>query len=113
MGAGFPDGTPLRHVLYFIYNHVAAVRFLRASYKGAPLLAVALAVLAGVAAGALWARLGLGGRPGGAGGGVRLRPPLANGPGPPPGPPGLLSPDPGGLAAGRRRSGPPAPRQLA
>ncbi len=59
MMAGFPDGTPLRHGLFFTYNHVAAVRFLRASYKGAPLLAVALAVLAGVAAGALWARLGV------------------------------------------------------
>jgi arabinofuranan 3-O-arabinosyltransferase len=59
MMAGFPNGTPLRHGLFFTYNHVAAVRFLRASYKGAPLLAVALAVLAGVAAGALWARLGV------------------------------------------------------
>ncbi|HEY6522165.1 MAG TPA: alpha-(1-_3)-arabinofuranosyltransferase family protein [Solirubrobacteraceae bacterium] len=62
MMAGFPDGTALRHGLFFTYNHVAAVRFLRASYKGAPLLAVALAVLAGVAAGALWARLGMGTR---------------------------------------------------
>ncbi|MGH2892056.1 MAG: alpha-(1-_3)-arabinofuranosyltransferase domain-containing protein, partial [Solirubrobacteraceae bacterium] len=59
MMAGFPDGTPLRHGLFFTYNHVAAVRFLRASYKGAPLLAVSLAVLAGVAAGDLWARLGV------------------------------------------------------
>jgi arabinofuranan 3-O-arabinosyltransferase len=59
MMAGFPDGTPLRHGLFFTYNHLAAVRFLRASYKGSPLLAVALAVLAGVAAGALWARLGV------------------------------------------------------
>jgi arabinofuranan 3-O-arabinosyltransferase len=58
MGAGFPDGTPLRHGLYFVYNHFASVRFLRASYKAAPLLAVALACLAGGAAGALWPRLG-------------------------------------------------------
>ena len=56
MMAGYPDGTPLRHGLYFSYNHVAALRFLRASYKGAPLLAIALACLAGTAAGELWAR---------------------------------------------------------
>ena len=42
MGAGFPEGTPLRHGLTFTYNHVAAVRFLRASYKAAPLLAISL-----------------------------------------------------------------------
>ena len=59
MMAGFPNGTPLRHGLFFTYNHVAALRFLRASYKGAPLLAVALACLAGAAAGELWPRLGL------------------------------------------------------
>lgn len=58
MGAGFPDGTPLRHGLTFTYNHVAAVRFLRASYKAAPLLAVALACLAGAAAAEGWRRLG-------------------------------------------------------
>ncbi len=58
MGAGFPDGTPLRHGLYFIYNHFASVRFLRASYKAAPLLAVSLACLAGGAAGPVWRRLG-------------------------------------------------------
>ena len=63
MMAGFPDGTPLRHGLYFTYNHVAAVRFLRAAYKGAPLLAVSLACLAGAGAGELWARTaGLRGR---------------------------------------------------
>ena len=39
MRPGSPTGTPLRHGLYFVYNHVAAVRFLRASYKAAPLLA--------------------------------------------------------------------------
>ncbi|HUO74599.1 MAG TPA: alpha-(1-_3)-arabinofuranosyltransferase family protein, partial [Solirubrobacteraceae bacterium] len=61
MGAGFPDGTPLRHGLTFTYNHVAAVRFLRASYKGAPLLAIALACLAGGAAGPAWRRLRTGG----------------------------------------------------
>ena len=74
MMAGFPNGTPLRHGLFFTYNHVAAVRFLRASYKGAPLLAVALAVLAGVGAGAAWARLGMGSRLG-----LAARPALAVG----------------------------------
>ena len=57
MGAGFPDGTPLRHGLTFTYNHLAAVRFLRASYKGAPLLAIALACLAGAGAAQAWSRL--------------------------------------------------------
>jgi arabinofuranan 3-O-arabinosyltransferase len=57
MGAGFPDGTPLRHGLTFTYNHVAAIRFLRASYKAAPLLAIALACLAGAGAAAAWRRL--------------------------------------------------------
>ena len=59
MQAGFPDGTPLRHGLTFAYNHFASLRFLRASYKAAPLLAVALACLAGVAAGQAWWRLGV------------------------------------------------------
>ena len=58
MQAGFPEGTPLRHGLTFTYNHVTAVQFLRASYKAAPLLAVALACLAGAGADELWARLG-------------------------------------------------------
>ena len=47
----------MRHGLTFTYNHVASVRFLRASYKAAPLLAVSLACLAGVAAGQAWWRL--------------------------------------------------------
>ena len=54
MLAGFPEGTPLRHGLTFTYNHVAAVRFLRASYKAAPLVAIGLACLAGAGAGAVW-----------------------------------------------------------
>ncbi len=58
MQAGFPEGTPLRHGLTFTYNHVSAVQFLRASYKAAPLLAVALAGLAGAGAEEVWARLG-------------------------------------------------------
>ncbi len=54
MGAGFPEGTPLRQGLNFTYRHVAAVQFLRASYKAAPLLALALACLAGGATAAIW-----------------------------------------------------------
>lgn len=62
MGAGFPEGTPLRHGLNFAYNHYAFVQFLRASYKAAPLLAVALACMAGAAAGEAWHRFGPGPR---------------------------------------------------
>ncbi|MGP0048932.1 MAG: alpha-(1-_3)-arabinofuranosyltransferase family protein [Solirubrobacteraceae bacterium] len=57
MGAGFPEGTPLRHGLNFAYNHFSFVQFLRASYKAAPLLALALACLGGAAAPELSARL--------------------------------------------------------
>ena len=62
MGAGFPEGTPLRHGLNFTYNHVAALRFLRASYKAAPLLAVSVACLVGVGAEQAVVRLGAGRR---------------------------------------------------
>src|SRR5947209_6983339 len=54
MMAGYPAATPLRHGLTFTYNRVAAVRFLRASYKAAPLVATAYAVLLGVGAQAVW-----------------------------------------------------------
>ena len=50
MVAGFPEGTPLRHALYFTYNHVSAAQFLRTTYKAAPLVALGLACLGGVAA---------------------------------------------------------------
>ena len=58
MTAGFPPGTPLRRALTFTYNHVAAVQFLRTTYKAGPLVALALACLAGAAAAELWRRLG-------------------------------------------------------
>ena len=45
--AGFPEGTPLRHGLYFVYNRVAPIQFLRTSQKAAPLIAVGLALLLG------------------------------------------------------------------
>lgn len=50
MVAGFPNGTPLRRALYFVYNRVDAVQFLRTTYKAAPLVALGLACLGGVAA---------------------------------------------------------------
>jgi hypothetical protein len=57
MFTGFPDGAPLRRALHWSYDRVELVRFLRTTYKAGPLLAVALACLAGVAAGAGWERL--------------------------------------------------------
>jgi arabinofuranan 3-O-arabinosyltransferase len=55
--AGFPEGTPLRHGLYFLYNRVSLVQFLRTSYKAAPLIVLGVSVLLGAgcaeAAGAL------------------------------------------------------------
>jgi uncharacterized protein DUF3367 len=57
MFTGFPDGAPLRRALHWSYDRVELVRFLRTTYKVGPLLALALACLAGVAAGVLWERL--------------------------------------------------------
>jgi len=57
MAAGFPEGTPLRRGLNFVYNHVAVLQFLRTTYKAAPLAALGLAVLAGAAAAEAWRRL--------------------------------------------------------
>ena len=50
MTAGFPEGTPLRRAANFTYNHVAAVQFLRTTYKAGPLVALGIAGLAGLAA---------------------------------------------------------------
>ncbi len=57
MFTGFPDGAPLRRALHWSYDRVELVQFLRTTYKVGPLLALALACLAGVAAGVLWERL--------------------------------------------------------
>ncbi|MGI8511608.1 MAG: alpha-(1-_3)-arabinofuranosyltransferase domain-containing protein, partial [Solirubrobacteraceae bacterium] len=57
VGAGFPEGTPLRRALTFVYNHVDVVQFLRTSHKAAPLVALSLAMLLGVAAAEAWRRL--------------------------------------------------------
>jgi arabinofuranan 3-O-arabinosyltransferase len=57
MFTGFPDGAPLRRALHWSYDRVELVQFLRTTYKVGPLLALALACLAGAAAGVLWERL--------------------------------------------------------
>jgi hypothetical protein len=57
MFTGFPDGAPLRRALHWSYDRVELVQFLRTTYKVGPLLALALACLAGVAAGVLWERV--------------------------------------------------------
>ncbi|HYI80545.1 MAG TPA: alpha-(1-_3)-arabinofuranosyltransferase family protein [Thermoleophilaceae bacterium] len=57
MFTGFPDGAPLRRALHWSYDRVELVQFLRTTYKVGPLLALALACLAGVAAGLLWERM--------------------------------------------------------
>lgn len=57
MGAGFPEGAPLRRALTFTYNGVDAVQFMRTTYKAGPLVALGLACLLGGGAGVLWARL--------------------------------------------------------
>ncbi len=49
MVAGWPEGTPLRRGLTFVYNHVDGVRFLRTTYKAGPLVALGLAVMAAAA----------------------------------------------------------------
>src|SRR4051794_2367675 len=48
MFAGFPEGTPLRDALTWAYNRAGVVQFLRTTYKAGPLLALGVAMLAGV-----------------------------------------------------------------
>jgi arabinofuranan 3-O-arabinosyltransferase len=55
--AGYPEGTPLRRAALAVYFHVQATQFLRTTYKAAPLLVIAFALLAAAAAPAVWARL--------------------------------------------------------
>ncbi len=59
MTVSWPSGTPGRRAATFVFDHVTALDFLRTTYKAAPLLALAVAVLAGVglrAAGRRWPR---------------------------------------------------------
>ena len=57
MTAGFPDGKPLERTLTSIYYNVTSVQFLRTTYKAAPMLALALACLAGAGAGRIAAEV--------------------------------------------------------
>ena len=57
MSVGFPEGTPLRRALTFTYNHTDPVQFLRTTYKAGPLVALAVACLAGAAAREYWPRV--------------------------------------------------------
>jgi arabinofuranan 3-O-arabinosyltransferase len=61
MFAGFPSGTPLRGTLTTAYYDLTPLRFLRTSYKAAPLVAVSLACLCGPALAALVRRATAGG----------------------------------------------------
>ena len=53
--AGFPDGTPLRRAALGVYFHLPFTQFLRTTYKAAPLIVIAFALLAAAAAPAVWA----------------------------------------------------------
>lgn len=57
MAAGFPNGTPLRVTMEWIYYNVFVSRFLRTTDKAAPLLALGLACLLGLAMRLVWSRL--------------------------------------------------------
>ncbi len=57
MSAGFPNGTPLRQLMNWVYYHVSLLSFLRTVDKAAPLVALGLAGLLGLAAEVAWARL--------------------------------------------------------
>ncbi len=57
MSAGFPNGTPLRQVMNWVYYHVSLLSFLRTVDKAAPVAALGLAGLLGLAAHVAWARL--------------------------------------------------------
>lgn len=58
MSAGFPNGTPIRGTMDWLYQHVFVLRFLRTTNKAAPLVAAGLAGLLGLGArdGLTWAR---------------------------------------------------------
>jgi arabinofuranan 3-O-arabinosyltransferase len=57
MMAGFPNGTPLRGAMLWLYQHIFVLRFARTTNKAAPLVAVGLAGLLGVGTDALVVRL--------------------------------------------------------
>ena len=55
--AAFPNGTPSRDAMEWIYRNVPLVRFMRTTQKAAPLVAIGVAGLLGLAAQVAWARL--------------------------------------------------------
>ncbi|MBD0281648.1 MAG: DUF3367 domain-containing protein [Thermoleophilaceae bacterium] len=55
--AGFPEGTPSRDAMEWIYRNVDVLRFMRTTQKAAPLVAIGVAGLLGLAAQVGWARL--------------------------------------------------------
>ncbi len=57
MSAGYPDGTPLRAAMEWIYYHVFVTRFLRTVDKAAPLVALGVAALLGLGARLLVSKL--------------------------------------------------------
>ena len=57
MSAGFPNGTPLRQVMNWVYYHVSLLSFLRTVDKAAPVAALGLAGLLGLAADVAWTRM--------------------------------------------------------
>ena len=48
--AGFPNGTPMRGAMDWVYHHVFVLRFMRTTNKAAPLVAVGVAGLLGLGA---------------------------------------------------------------
>ncbi|HWH92965.1 MAG TPA: alpha-(1-_3)-arabinofuranosyltransferase family protein, partial [Baekduia sp.] len=54
MTAGWPEGTPMRHLVTGVYYHVDLVQFLRTTYKAGALTALGLAGLGGAAFGLAW-----------------------------------------------------------
>jgi arabinofuranan 3-O-arabinosyltransferase len=46
--AGFPDGTPVRGTMDWIYHHIFVLSFMRTTNKAAPLVAVGVASLLGI-----------------------------------------------------------------
>ena len=57
--AGFPDGTPVRGTMVWIYDHIFVLSFMRTTNKAAPLVAVGIAGMLGL--GARYALTWLGG----------------------------------------------------
>jgi arabinofuranan 3-O-arabinosyltransferase len=55
--AGFPEGTPSRDVMEWIYREVPVVRFMRTTQKAAPLIAIGAAGLLGLGSQLAWQRL--------------------------------------------------------